>query len=220
MDTPPDASYRDPDPFTVQAQGHSFTFLPHGADRLSALIEMIESAQASIAMYYYLFDDDVCGTQVRDALADAARRGVAVRLIVDDFGNDAGRAFFDPLIEAGGSFALFSSRWSMRYLVRNHQKIVIADDLQGDDRRGQCLGSLFQTARGKRLVRSVGDHRRAGGCKVRGVVCAGQPLGPKRAIRTGRTVAPVARYRQPVGCRGWPLFACWSAARWTGSASI
>ena len=130
MDTPPDASYRDPDPFTVQAQGHSFTFLPHGADRLSALIEMIESAQASIAMYYYLFDDDVCGTQVRDALADAARRGLAVRLIVDDFGNDAGRAFFDPLIEAGGSFALFSSRWSMRYLVRNHQKIVIADDLR------------------------------------------------------------------------------------------
>jgi cardiolipin synthase len=64
---------------------------------------------------------------VRDALVAAARRGVRVELIVDDFGNDAGSPFFDPLVEAGGSFAVFSSRWTTRYLVRNHQKFVIAD---------------------------------------------------------------------------------------------
>ncbi len=65
---------------------------------------------------------------VRDALAAAARRGVSVALIVDDFGNDAGAAFFAPLTEAGGSFAVFSPKWGARYLVRNHQKLCIADE--------------------------------------------------------------------------------------------
>lgn len=120
--------YTDPAPFRIAAQGHDFTFLPGGADRLAALLGLIEGAQTSLRLFYYLFDDDGSGTQVRDALIAAVRRGVAVRLIVDDFGNDAGRAFFEPLREAGGSFAVFSSRWTSRYFVRNHQKIAIADD--------------------------------------------------------------------------------------------
>ena len=124
--TEPDR-YVDPQRFCVDAQGHSFTFLPHGADRLETLLELIEAARTSLCLFYYLFDDDGSGVTVRDALVAAAGRGVAVRLIVDDFGNDAGRAFFDPLVRAGGSFAIFSSRWGTRYLVRNHQKFVIAD---------------------------------------------------------------------------------------------
>lgn len=120
--------YTDPGPFRIAAQGHEFTFLPGGADRFAALIGMIEGAQTSLQLFYYLFDDDASGIAVRDALIAAVARGVAVRLIVDDFGNDAGRAFFEPLREAGGSFAVFSSRWTSRYFVRNHQKIAIADD--------------------------------------------------------------------------------------------
>jgi cardiolipin synthase len=122
--------YTDPAPFRIAAQGHDFTFLPGGADRLDALIGLIEGAEASLQLFYYLFDDDTSGTQVRDALIAAVGRGVRVRLIVDDFGNDAGRAFFEPLAEAGGSFAVFSSRWTSRYFVRNHQKIAIADGVQ------------------------------------------------------------------------------------------
>lgn len=120
--------FADAEPFRVEAQGHVFTFLPHGGDRLTALVEMIDQARESLALFYYLFDSDTAGTRVRDALISAARRGVKVKLIVDDFGNDAGRDFFDPLVEAGGGFAVFSSRWSTRYLVRNHQKLVIADN--------------------------------------------------------------------------------------------
>jgi cardiolipin synthase A/B len=120
--------YRDPDPFTVEAAGHSFAFYPHGADRLDALVALIDSAQTSLKVFYYLFDDDSSGTRVRDALVAAAARGVAVGLIVDDFGNDAGAAFFEPLTEAGGQFAIFSPKWGSRYLVRNHQKFAIADE--------------------------------------------------------------------------------------------
>ena len=119
--------YCDLDPFSLTAAGHEFTFYPHGQDRLRSLIDLIDSARASLKLFYYLFDSDTSGTMVRDALVAAARRGVAVELIVDDFGNDAGAAFFDPLVEAGGRFALFSPKWGKRYLVRNHQKLTIAD---------------------------------------------------------------------------------------------
>lgn len=119
--------YADPPSFTVAAQGHDFTFYPRGTDRLAALIALIEEARESLQLIYYLFDRDTSGTKVRDALVAAAARGVSVDLIVDDFGNDAGAAFFDQLIEAGGKFAIFSPRWSMRYVVRNHQKFAIAD---------------------------------------------------------------------------------------------
>ncbi|MDZ4137493.1 MAG: phosphatidylserine/phosphatidylglycerophosphate/cardiolipin synthase family protein [Erythrobacter sp.] len=121
------ADYCDPPPFTVAAQDHRFTFYPGGADRLKALLALIDEAQQSLQLCYYLFDRDTSGTLVRDALVAAAARGVQVHLIVDDFGNDAGAAFFEPLTKAGGAFDLFSPRWSTRYLVRNHQKLVIVD---------------------------------------------------------------------------------------------
>ncbi len=119
--------YRDPDSFLVSAAGHAFTFCPHGPDRLKALVEQIDGARESLRIFYYLFDKDASGTVVRDALVRAARRGVLVDLVVDAFGNDAGAAFFQPLVEAGGRFAIFSPKWGTRYFVRNHQKIVIID---------------------------------------------------------------------------------------------
>ena len=122
--------YRDPDPFTVTAAGHSFTLYPHGADRLAALIALIDGAQATLDVFYYLFDSDDSGTAVRDALVAAAARGVAVHLILDDFGNDAGAEFFAPLTEAGGRFAIFARKWGLRYLTRNHQKFAIADGVR------------------------------------------------------------------------------------------
>jgi cardiolipin synthase len=123
-----DAPYRELPPFHVAAQGHSFTFYPAGADRLEALLALIDGAQDTLQVFYYLFDSDTSGTAVRDALVTAAARGVKVSLIIDDFGNDAGAAFFAPLTEAGGQFAIFSPKWGARYLVRNHQKFAIADE--------------------------------------------------------------------------------------------
>ncbi len=120
--------YCDLDPFSLTAAGHSFTFYPHGEDRRKGLISLIESAQTSLRIFYYLFDSDISGTMVRDALVAAAKRGVSVNLIVDDFGNDAGAEFFVPLTDAGGRFAIFSPKWGKRYLVRNHQKFTIADE--------------------------------------------------------------------------------------------
>ncbi len=123
----PTSDYSDSDSFQMEAQGHAFTFYPRGSDRLAALIDHIDEAERSLEVFYYLFQDDVSGTKVRDAMVRAAKRGVKVHLIVDAFGSDAPPEFFEPLEQAGGRFAVFSPRWGVRYLIRNHQKFAIAD---------------------------------------------------------------------------------------------
>ena len=125
----PPAEYRDLPPFSVAAQGHDFTFYPGGAERLARLLGMIESARASIRMCFYIFADDECGRAVIAALLAARARGVGVSLLIDSFGSkDAPDALFAPLREAGGRYCCFSPRWNTRYLIRNHQKIVVIDE--------------------------------------------------------------------------------------------
>ncbi|WP_379553967.1 phospholipase D-like domain-containing protein [Qipengyuania sp. DGS5-3] len=116
-----------PTPFSAASHGHKLDFLPDGAGRYAALLELIESAQHTLHLFYYMFQDDESGAGVLSALVASAERGVDVQLIVDRFGTDAGEAFFRPLRDVGGSFALFNPRWSRRYLIRNHQKMAIAD---------------------------------------------------------------------------------------------
>lgn len=123
------AGYCDPPPFTLTAQGHELTFYTGGEDRLACLLELIEGAQTSLRLCFYIFAADAYGRRVIEALVEAARRGVAVSLIVDGFGSgNTPQALFAPLWQAGGRFVRFSPRRSVRYLVRNHQKMVIADE--------------------------------------------------------------------------------------------
>ncbi|MBV7258249.1 phospholipase D-like domain-containing protein [Erythrobacter crassostreae] len=124
----PTSDYQDADSFQVKAQGHAFTFYPRGSDRLEALVDHIDKAQKSLAIFYYMFQHDHAGAQILAALVKAVERGVDVHLIIDAFGSDAPDHFFDPLVEAGGRFDVFAAKWNVRYLIRNHQKFVIADN--------------------------------------------------------------------------------------------
>lgn len=118
----------DPPPFTVEAQGQTLTFYPGGPERLDALLSLIDGARERLRLCFYIFATDRSAVRVRDALVAAVRRGVEVRVIVDGFGALADERFFAPFIEAGGKFSSFLARFTRRYLIRNHQKIVIADD--------------------------------------------------------------------------------------------
>ncbi|MDG5751928.1 phosphatidylserine/phosphatidylglycerophosphate/cardiolipin synthase family protein [Qipengyuania sp. XHP0211] len=120
--------WQDDEPFHVEAQGHSLTIYPAGEDRLEALVELINGAQSSLRLFYYMFVDDEIGTRVRNALVEAARRGVSVCLIVDGFGEDVADDFFDGFKEAGGQYDRFMAKWSRRALIRNHQKMAIVDE--------------------------------------------------------------------------------------------
>jgi cardiolipin synthase len=108
--------------------GNRLTLLADGPARLEALIGLIEGAKESLRVLYYMFLDDVSGSRIRDALIAAAERGVKVSLLVDDFGSDAaGAGFFDALSESKVDFCQFSPRFGRRYLLRNHQKLAMAD---------------------------------------------------------------------------------------------
>ncbi len=121
------AAFHDPVPFSCTAQGQQLTFYPAGEDRRAALLALIAEARESVQMAFYIFAEDQIGAAVRDALVEAAARGVAVTLLIDGFGASATPQFFQRLLDAGGHYAVFSARWTQRYLIRNHQKIVITD---------------------------------------------------------------------------------------------
>src|SRR4029453_3138117 len=58
--------------------------------------------------------------------------GVRVRLLVDGSGCPTPEPdFFEPIKAAGGDFCVFNPRYGARYLVRNHQKLVVADKTVG-----------------------------------------------------------------------------------------
>jgi cardiolipin synthase A/B len=121
-------------PFKVA--GNRLTLLIEGPDRLNALIDLIAGARRSIRMLYYIYAHDHAGERVNEALIAAARRGVEVSLIVDGFGSDeaADRHFFDPLEAAGVAVCSFVPRLGRRYLLRNHQKLALADAEEAEPR--------------------------------------------------------------------------------------
>ena len=120
--------YRDPEPFHATAQGQTLGFFPSGSGRLERLLKLIDEAETSLKLAFYIYADDACGRKVRETLVAAARRGVDVSLIVDGFGAGIGEDFFAELEAAGGCFCIFSPKWTPAYVIRNHQKIVVADD--------------------------------------------------------------------------------------------
>ncbi|MBA4754266.1 MAG: cardiolipin synthase B [Sphingobium sp.] len=115
----------------VTLDGNHLRLIVDGAALLDALIALIAGARTSLKLYYYIFSGDDCGMAVRDALVAARARGVMVTLMVDGFGSArTPDSFFAPLVDAGAHFGRFGTRRSTRYLIRNHQKMAIADDTQ------------------------------------------------------------------------------------------
>lgn len=110
------------------------TLLETGGEYFPALLAAIEGAVAEIHLETYIFADDDTGRAVVDALARAAGRGVAVRVLVDGFG---ARDFFpagpgERLAAAGAEvlvYRLEMARMRLRRhrLRRMHRKLVVVD---------------------------------------------------------------------------------------------
>ncbi len=96
------------------------------------MLAAIAAATSSIGLSSYIFRDDIWGGRFIDALADAARRGVAVRVLIDGVGGGwlASRAFH-RLRRQGVSAARFMHSllpWRMPFLnLRNHKKVLVID---------------------------------------------------------------------------------------------
>lgn len=117
---------------TVTVDGNRLVVLPDGPDRLEAILDMIGAARSSVRLLYYIFAGDGSGRLVRDALLAAQRRGVAVSVLIDDFGSSANPDnFFSELRAAGAQVCRFHPSWGRRYLLRNHQKLLLVDGETG-----------------------------------------------------------------------------------------
>ena len=123
-DQPPAAK----SPIIAEIAGNRPEVIESGDARLALLLELIGGARQSIKLLMYMFNADHAGERVRDALAEAAARGIAVQLLIDGFGSDAGPDFFAGLSEAGGEECVFNPSYGRRYLLRNHQKLFVVDD--------------------------------------------------------------------------------------------
>ncbi len=113
--------------------GNRLTLLNSGAEYFPALIKAIDEATHEVHLESYIFEDDVTGREVADAMARAARRGVTVRVLVDGFG---ARGFADRLqprlVAAGVQVMVYRpdiARFQLRRhrLRRLHRKLVVID---------------------------------------------------------------------------------------------
>jgi cardiolipin synthase A/B len=108
------------------------TVFTDGNDKFNALLAAIHGAKQHINVEYYIIRNDRLGKEVVAALAERARAGVTVRLLVDGLGcGRLPRNFFADYLAAGGKLAkFFPSRIpfiNLRMNFRNHRKIAVID---------------------------------------------------------------------------------------------
>jgi len=92
---------------------------------------LFENAKKSINLQTYIFHDDETGWNTAKILADKARQGVEVRVLVDGVGtSDTDSKIFHSLREAGAEVVEFCppTQAVERLNTRWHQKIVTVDD--------------------------------------------------------------------------------------------
>ena len=117
--------------------GNHITLLQNGEAFFPALEAAILSARRQVWLETYIFSDDAIGRRMRDALADAASRGVQVRVAVDGFGSNRLKpGWWQPLLEAGGEVRVFRPEhrlWSFKRsrLRRLHRKLAVMDGQAG-----------------------------------------------------------------------------------------
>lgn len=112
--------------------GNRIEPLANGDQAFPAMLAAIESAQQSISLGTYIFDNDPSGRKFIEALARAVRRGVEVRVLIDSAG---ARYSWPPstrkLKHAGVRCARFLpslAPWRVATInLRNHRKSLITD---------------------------------------------------------------------------------------------
>jgi cardiolipin synthase len=118
------------------SQGNRVEVVPQGEETFQQLIRIIDAAERSIYVTTYILGRDAVGAAVVAQLARAARKGLEVRLLLDDVGSwRVGRKFLAPLVESGARVAFFMPMIHLpfrgRANLRNHRKLVVVDGCLG-----------------------------------------------------------------------------------------
>lgn len=115
------------------ATGHRVQLLENGEQFFPAVFDAIAAARSEVIIETFILFQDEVGWQLHERLVEAARRGVAIDVMVDGFGSpDLGGRFIDELVGAGvrlrtfdPSRRIFGIRLDV--LRRMHRKLVIID---------------------------------------------------------------------------------------------
>ena len=113
--------------------GSQVRVLRGGAETFPAQLGAIASAQRSVCLEIYIFEEDAIGRRFIDALCERARAGVEVRLLFDAVGSFGLSATAqDEMREAGVEIVEFHpiapwrKRWNLSH--RDHRKILVVDN--------------------------------------------------------------------------------------------
>ncbi len=114
--------------------GHTVELLRGGDDLFPAMGAAIARARHTVWLATYIFHDDAIAQTLALVIADAARRGVQVRVVVDGFGSKATLPMLRQwMAEAGVQLAVFRpiDRWYSWFAPgqarRLHQKLCVVD---------------------------------------------------------------------------------------------
>lgn len=117
-------------------RGNAIRPLLDGDEAYPAMLEAVRNARRSVTLCTYIFAHDKAGGLFVEALGDAVRRGVEVRVLIDYAGS---RYTFPPIAgwlrRAGVRTALFMPSFNplrTQYSnLRSHRKILVADGRVG-----------------------------------------------------------------------------------------
>lgn len=108
----------------------NYNWLCTGNEVFPAMLQAIEDAKESIRLETYTLKASELAERFRDALANAAARGVSVKVLLDAFGSMTLPAgYLEPVIASGGVVRLFNPLRIHRFGIRNHRKSLVCDGL-------------------------------------------------------------------------------------------
>ena len=113
--------------------GNRIKLLRTGTEYFPALEAAFDAARREICIETYIFEDDITGRRIAQALMRAARRGVAIHVLLDGFGSkDLGEELLQEMGSCGVRVLKYRpdiSPWTLRRerLRRMHRKIVVVD---------------------------------------------------------------------------------------------
>ena len=106
-----------------------YKWLRTGEEALEEMLAAIASASQSVRLEMYIFHAGPTADQFRDALVNACKRGLRVRVLVDALGSAyLPDSFWETFRGSGGEFRWFNPLSLLHVFIRDHRKMLVCDD--------------------------------------------------------------------------------------------
>jgi cardiolipin synthase len=140
--------------------GNRITPYERAEDAFAAMLAAVRDARRTVGMASYIFDNDAAGRRFADALVEACRRGIAVRVLIDGVG---ARYSYPPITASlrrrGVAVAEFLPTFVPLHLpyanLRNHRKILVVDGLVGFTGGMNVRSGYFRDGPSRESVRDL-----------------------------------------------------------------